>query len=84
MSDTHFNEESDYPEENASGNEDFRYTYIQPFQIELEQKKSNGNLEKETKHSHASAAHLSDIRIGNVDWCICGFCKKEVREIDCF
>ena len=62
----------------------FRSTYLQPFQIELEQKKSNGNLEKETKHSHASADHLSDIRIGNVDWYICGFCKKEAREIDYF
>ena len=67
MSDTHFNEESDFPEENASGNEGFCSTYLQPFQIELEQKKSNGNLERETKHSHASAAYLSDIRIENVD-----------------
>ena len=61
-------------------------TYLQPFQFEPEKKKSNENHEKETKHSHASkasAADLSDIRNGNVDWCKCGCCKKEVREIDC-
>ena len=56
------------------------------FSLSLERKKSNENHEKETKHSHASrasAADLSDIRNGNVDWCKCGCCKKEVREIDC-
>ena len=86
MSDSYFNDESNCSEENASDSEDFRSTYLQPFQFEPEKEKSNGSHEKEAKHSHAfraSAADLSDIRIGNVDWCKCGYCKKEVREIDC-
>ena len=82
MSDSYFNEENDYSEENASDNEDFRTTCLQPFQFEPEQEKSNLNHEKETEHSHASAADLSDIRIGNVSWCKYGHCKKEAREID--
>ena len=32
---------------------------------------------------HASAVNLLPIRIGSLDWCKCGFCKIEVREIDC-
>ena len=86
MSDSYFNNESDYSEENASDSEDFHSNYLQPFQFESEKKKSNGNHEKETKHSHASKASqliYQNIRIGNVDWCKCGYCKKEVREIDC-
>ena len=51
MSDSYFNEESKYSEENASDNEAYRSTYLQPFQFEPEQEKSNGNYEKETKHS---------------------------------
>ena len=39
---------------------------------------------RKKQHSHASAADLSDIRIGNVDWCKCGYCKKEAREIIAF
>ena len=38
---------------------------------------------KKTKHIHASAADLLHIRIGNFDWCKCGHCKTEAREIDC-
>ena len=34
MSDLYFNEESDYSEENASDNEDFRPTILQLFQFE--------------------------------------------------
>ena len=82
MSDSYFNEENDYSEENASDNEDFRTTCLQPFQFEPEQEKSNWNHEKETEHSHASAVDLSGIRIGNVSWCKYGHCKKEAREID--
>ena len=35
---------------------------------------------------HASAIDLLHIRIGSLDWCKCGFCKIEAREIDslCF
>ena len=79
MSDSYFSHERDYSEEYASDSEDFRSTYLQQFQFELEQEESNGNHEKETKNSHASrasAADLSDIRIGKVDWCKCGYCKK--------
>ena len=39
MSGLYYNEESDYSEENASDNEDFRSTIFQPFQLELNRKK---------------------------------------------
>ena len=39
MSDLHFNEESDYSEENTYDNEDFCSTILQPFQVESKQKK---------------------------------------------
>ena len=39
--------------------------------------------EKETKHSHTSAANLLHIRIENFDLCKCGHWKNETREIDC-
>ena len=44
-------------------------TILQPFQFELEHKKTCGNEshEKETKHNHASAADLLHIRIGSLD-----------------
>ena len=50
MFDLYFNEESDYSEENTSGNEDFCSTILQPFQFEPEKKKTCGNEghEKET------------------------------------
>ena len=38
---------------------------------------------KETKHIYASAANLFHIRKGNFNWCKCGHCKNEAREIDC-
>ena len=37
-----------------------------------------------TSKTSALAADLLHIRIGNFDWCKCGHCKNEVREIDCF
>ena len=43
MSDLYFNEESDYSEENTSENEDFRFSILQPFQFEPEQKKTCDN-----------------------------------------
>ena len=51
MSDSCFNEGSDYSEENANDSEnasdmeDFHSTYLQPFQFEPENEKSNGNHE---------------------------------------
>ena len=51
MSDSYFNNESDYSEENASDSEDFDSNYLQPFQFEPEKKQSNGNHEKEKKQS---------------------------------
>ena len=38
---------------------------------------------KKTKHIHASAADLLHTRPGNLDWCKCGHCRYEAREIDC-
>ena len=78
MSDLYFNEESDYSEE------DFSSTILQPFQFEPEEKKTCGNEshEKKAKHINTSSADLLHIRIGNLDWCKCGYCKNEASEID--
>ena len=43
----------------------------------------NESHAKKTKHIHASAAELLDIRIENLNWCKRGHCKNEAREIDC-
>ena len=66
MSDLYFNEESDCSWENTCDNKLFHFTIFQPFQFKLEQKTTCGNEspEKETKHTHASAADLFLIRIG--------------------
>ena len=40
MSNLYFDEEWDYSEENTSDNEDLRFTILQPFQFEPEQRKS--------------------------------------------
>ena len=55
------------------------------FSLRLRRKKTcvKENHEKETKHISASAADLLHIKIGNLNWCKCGHCKNEVREIDC-
>ena len=51
--------------------QDFPSIILQLFQFKPEQKKTCGNEihEKETKHSHTSAADLLHITIGNLDWC---------------
>ena len=81
MSSSHFNYESDYSEENASDSEDFRSTYLQPFQFEPEKGKSNGNREKATKHSHASRASVASIyQLLGLETCIdvnAGIAKKK-------
>ena len=38
----------------------------------------------EIKHTHASAANLLHISIGNLEWFKCGHCKNKAREIDSF
>ena len=43
ISDLYFNEESDYSNENTIDNEDLNSTILQPFQFELEQKKTCDN-----------------------------------------
>ena len=43
----------------------------------------NESHEKDTKHIYASATNLLRIRKGNLNWCKCGNCKNETREIDC-
>ena len=65
MSDLYFNEENDLSEENASENEGFCSTILQPFLFEREQKKACGNErhDKEAQRIHASAADLLHIRI---------------------
>ena len=70
MSDLHLNVESDYSEENTCDNEVFRSTIFQPFQLDLEQKKTCGSetYKKETVYIHALAANLLNIRIANFDW----------------
>ena len=35
------------------------------------------------KKLNISATGLLYIRIGNLEWCKCGHCKNEAREIDC-
>ena len=55
------------------------------FSLSLKRNKVMETTRKK-KNSHASRASqpiYQNIRIGNVDWCKCGYCKKEVREIDC-
>ena len=85
MSDLYFNEEKDYSEKNTSDNENFCPTILQPFPFGPEQKNTCGNEsdEKETQYIHASVARLLHIRIENLDWCKCGHCKNEAREIHC-
>ena len=83
-----FNKESDYSEENTSGNEDFRSTIFQPFQFESEPKKKkktcgNESHENETKLIYNSAADLLHIRKRNLNWYKFGHCKNEAREIHC-
>ena len=40
-------------------------------------------MRKKTKHIHASVADSFCIRIGNLDWYKCGYCKNEAMKIDC-
>ena len=65
----YFNEESHYSEKNKCDNKVFRFTILQPFQFESEQKKKCGNEghQKETKHIHASAADLLNPQGGCIE-----------------
>ena len=78
-----FNDESDYPGENKSDNEDFCSTIFSTISSWAWTEKTCGNdsHEKKTKHIYASAADSLHIRIGNLN---CGHCKNESGEIDCF
>ena len=73
MSDLYLNEESDYSKKNKCDNKVFHSTILEPFQFELEHKKTCGNEshQNKTKHIHASAADLLHIRIGNLNCCKC-------------
>ena len=71
-----FHEESDYSEENKSGNEDFRSTILQTFQFEREQEKKCGNESHEKKKYCYKIIMFQlsiklHIRIGNLNWCKC-------------
>ena len=48
----YFSEKSDYSEDNTSDNENFRFTILQPFQIEPKHQKTycNESQEEENKH----------------------------------
>ena len=86
MSDLYLHEESDYPDKNASGNEDFWSKILQPFQFQPVQKiKMCGNEshENENKNIHTSAVDLLHVRIGNLDCSKCKHCKNKARETDC-
>ena len=60
----------------------FAPQFFNHFSLSLNRKKTccNESHEKETKHIHASADNLLHIRIGNLNWCKCGHCKKEKPE----
>ena len=64
----------------------FAPSFFKNFSLSLNRKKMCGNKshEKETKHIHASADNLLQIRIGSLDWCKCWDGRNEAREIDCF
>ena len=49
------------------------------FSLSLSRKKVMETMRKKPN----TVADLSDIRIGNVNWCKCRHCKKEAWEIDC-
>ena len=53
------NEESDYSEENTCDNEEFHSSILQPFQFELEQKKTSGNESHEKETTEAVVRRYS-------------------------
>ena len=64
----------------------FAPPFFNHFSLSLNSKKTCGSEshhEKGTKHIHASAADLWQIRIGNINWCKCEHCKNEPREVNC-
>ena len=71
VSHLNFNEESDYSEESTCDNEDFRSTIFH------HRKKLNISW----RFNGRFITYI--IRIGNLDWCKCGHCNNEAREIDC-
>ena len=65
MSHLDFNEETDYSEENTCNNEVFRSTIL--------------HHRKDQTYSQFSCRFITySIRIGNLDWCKCGLCYREV------
>ena len=71
MSHLYFNEESDYFEKNTTGfNEVFRSTILH-------------HRKRLNIFTRQLPIYLDSIRRGNLDWCKCGHCKNEAREIDC-
>ena len=43
---------------------------------------NDANQDESSEEENVSPNN-AEIRAGNKDWCICGCCKKEIREIDC-
>ena len=64
---------------------------LQPYQFEpdrpdrsQEENNSEYSSPSEEEESEVEINQKKDrIRIGNKDWCSCGYCKEEDREIDC-
>ena len=44
---------------------------------------NNDANQDESSEEENVSPNNAEIRAGNKDWCICGCCKKEIREIDC-
>ena len=77
MLDLYFIEESDYFEKNVSAPPFFNH-----FSLSLNRKKCAVMRAIRTKLNIVTL-YLLHIRIENLDWCKCGHCKNEARDIDC-
>lgn len=60
---------------------------LEPYQFEPIKQGSNENSQqpvaKETPVQDFLIKHWENLRVGNTEWCSCGGCKEEKREIDC-
>ena len=58
-------------------------TFVPPFFNLFSLSLNRKRVVMRKKQSHASAADLLHIRIGNLNCCKCGHCKNKARGIDC-
>ena len=86
MSNLYFDEESGYSKKNLRKIhvtiKSFPPPFFNHFSLSLNRKRTcdNESYVKETNYIHASAPGL--LYTGDLDWCKCGHCKNEAREID--